>query len=51
MISVREFCITKENYYKIHKDRSSLLFYMVSSAQYTKMISERRLYKNLIELS
>ena len=50
MIKVREFVFTKENYYKIHKDRAGLAFYMISSAQYEGMVSERRLYKNLIEL-
>ena len=49
-VEVRKFLLTDENYYKIHKNQIDLLDDTIKNASFPSMVTETRLYKNLIEM-
>lgn len=50
MINIKSFSVNSENYYKIQKDRLELVFDMIARSQFANMISERRLFQDLVEI-
>lgn len=48
MIQVSKFTSSQEDYYKVEKSRMHLVYFMISAAQYSNQLSERRLYKKII---
>ena len=50
VVKVRRFAPTGENYFKIHRDRIDLLESTLRGSAFPGIVSERRLYKHLIEL-